>query len=302
MSLTFQTLNGKDVFDDAGLPYVYGASKILDMLGYGSFLSSTNPAMAVITKAYLGLDKVADASNPLVYQQSQAVNLLPLLAYQKIYYDFFSESQWEKHLAYSYNVDYWDGKSQVILAPEMLQLRYANYPKDYFMGMLPNSQYGDVSVMPSFNQNVPSRRIIPVLSSSGNNHLLASGNNTDGVSMSSPLSSPVSLGINSDLSALSIRATEYLQRWKEVVQFASKDYSDQMRAQFGIKAPEYMGNHAHYIGGLSNVININEVLNTNLEADGSQAVIAGKGIGAQSGHTITYDCGAEHQVIMCVVS
>ena len=73
-----------------------------------------------------------------------------------------------------------------------------------------------------------------------------------------------------------------------------------MAAQFGIKAPEYMGNHAHYIGGWSNVININEVLNTNLTADNSQAVIAGKGVGSKSGHTLTYDCGAEHQVIMCV--
>ena len=73
-----------------------------------------------------------------------------------------------------------------------------------------------------------------------------------------------------------------------------------MRAQFGIKAPEYMGNHAHYIGGWSNVININEVLNTNLDSQNSQAVIAGKGVGSQSGHALTYGCGAEHQVIMCV--
>ena len=73
-----------------------------------------------------------------------------------------------------------------------------------------------------------------------------------------------------------------------------------MAAQFGIKAPEYMGNHAHYIGGWSNVININEVVNTNLDTDNSQASIAGKGISSQSGHTLTYDCGAEHQVIMCV--
>ena len=109
-----------------------------------------------------------------------------------------------------------------------------------------------------------------------------------------------SLLVNSDLSALSIRATEYLQRWKEVVQFSSKDYSDQMAAQFGIKAPEYMGNHCHYIGGWSNVININEVVNTNLDTDSSQASIAGKGVSSYSGHTITYDCGAEHQVIMCV--
>ena len=97
VSLGFQTISGKDVFDDAGLPYVYGASKILDMLGYGSFLSPNNTAKAVITKAYLGKDKVEDADNPLVYSQSQAVNILPLLSYQKIYYDFFSESQWEKN-------------------------------------------------------------------------------------------------------------------------------------------------------------------------------------------------------------
>ena len=119
LSLSLQTVNGQEVFDDAGLPYVYGASKILDMLGYGSFLASTNTAKAVITKAYLGLDSVTDANNPLVYSVSQTVNLLPLLAYQKIYYDFFSDSQWEKHLAYSYNVDYWDGTSQLNLAPSL---------------------------------------------------------------------------------------------------------------------------------------------------------------------------------------
>ncbi len=302
LSLSLQVINGNDVLDDAGLPYVYGASKILDMLGYGSFLASSNTAKAAITKAYLGLTSVADASNPLVYSVSQTVNILPLLAYQKIYYDFFSESQWEKHLAYSYNVDYWDGKSQLNLAPEMLQLRYANYPKDYFMGMLPSSQYGSVAfIQPldsSLATNVILARATDGISNSSVRNL--SGGNTVQTTSANSTNSDRLLRVNTDLSALSIRATEYLQRWKEVVQFASKDYSDQMQAQFGIKAPEYMGNHSHYIGGWSNVININEVLNTNLEADGSQAVIAGKGVGSASGHTLTYDCGAEHQVLMCV--
>lgn len=306
ISLSLQTINDKDVFDDAGLPYAYGASKILDMLGYGSFLAPSNTAKAAITKAYLGLASVPDASNPLVYSVSQTVNLLPLLAYQKIYYDFFSESQWEKHLAYAYNVDYWDGKSQLNLAPEMLQLRYANYPKDYFMGMLPNSQYGSVAVLPSsYQPSLAPDRIVtntPSSNSGSSSYLInpASGTSVVTNTPNPSSSSALTVRLNSDLSALSIRATEYLQRWKEVVQFASKDYSDQMRTQFGIKAPEYMGNHAHYIGGWSNVININEVLNTNLEADGSQAVVAGKGVGSASGHELTYDCGAEHQVIMCV--
>lgn len=306
LSLSLQTVNGRDVFDDAGLPYVYGASKILDMLGYGSFLSSSNTAKAAITKAYLGVQSLEDALNPLVYSVSQTVNLLPLLAYQKIYYDFFSESQWEKHLAYAYNVDYWDGKSQLTLAPEMLQLRYANYPKDYFMGMLPNSQYGSVAVLPSsYQPSLGPDRIVtntPSGDSGSSSYLVnpASGTSVVTNTPNPSSSSALVVRLNSDLSALSIRATEYLQRWKEVVQFSSKDYSDQMQAQFGVRAPEYMGNHAHYIGGWSNVININEVLNTNLEADGSQAVIAGKGVGSQSGHTLTYNCGAEHQVIMCV--
>lgn len=306
LSLSLQTINGNDVFDDAGLPYVYGASKVLDLLGYGSFLASSNTAKAVITQAYLGLSSVADASNPLVYNTSQTVNILPLLAYQKIYYDFFSDSQWEKHLAYAYNVDYWDGKSQLSLAPEMLQLRYANYPKDYFMGMLPRSQYGSVAVLPSaYQPSLSPNRVVTNTPSSdeGSSSYLVNPAGGTSIVTNTPnpsASAALTVRLNSDLSALSIRATEYLQRWKEVVQFASKDYSDQMRAQFGIKAPEYMGNHAHYIGGWSNVININEVLNTNLEADGSQAVVAGKGVGSASGHTLTYDCGAEHQVIMCV--
>jgi len=299
LSLSLQAIASQDVFDDAGLPYVYGASKVLDMLGYGSFLTSSNTAKKAITQAYLGKDDVADADNPLVYSVSQTVNLLPLLTYQKIYYDFFSESQWEKHLAYAYNVDYWDGKSQLNLAPEMLQLRYVNYPKDYFMGMLPNSQYGSVAVLPGIYEPTGSSNSVVAVGNPNVDYVVNPASSTS-ISSAGTSSSKRAVAVNSDLSALSIRATEYLQRWKEVVQFSSKDYSDQMAAQFGIKAPEYMGNHAHYIGGWSNVININEVLNTNLESDGSQAVIAGKGVGSQSGHTLTYDCGAEHQVIMCV--
>lgn len=287
-----------DTFDDVGLPFTYGACKVLDLLGYGSFIASDNATKAAISKAYFGFSPTSDDMNPLVYRVSQVVNILPLLAYQKIYFDFFSNSQWEKHLAYSYNVDYWDGKSQLALSPDMFKLRYANYPKDYFMGMLPNSQYGSVAVLPSVVHQFGSANIIA--QGSVNSTVLNPANGTS-IQANSPQDTINRfVRVNSDLSALSIRATEYLQRWKEVVQFSSKDYSDQMAAQFGIKAPEYMGNHAHYIGGWSNVININEVVNTNLDTQESQASIAGKGIGSQSGHTITYDCGAEHQVIMCV--
>jgi hypothetical protein len=292
-----------DTLDDVGLPFVYGSCKVLDLLGYGSFVASNSPSKDAISNAYLSFKPASDADNPLVYRTSQSVNLLPLFTYQKIYYDFFSNSQWEKHLAYSYNVDYWDGTSALALSPDMFKLRYANYPKDYFMGMLPNSQYGSVAVLPASRlASLTSNTIIATVVSNGSNTVgVANPAGTSDVkTYNNAPTAGRSLQLNSDLSALSIRATEYLQRWKEVVQFSSKDYSDQMAAQFGVKAPEYMGNHSHYIGGWSNVININEVVNTNLNDQDSQASIAGKGISSNSGHTITYDCGAEHQVIMCV--
>lgn len=290
--------------DDAGFGFAYGSCKILDMLGYGSFIGTGNTKKKDITMQYLGLDtaSLSDSQNPLIYGTNINLNLLPIFAYQKIYFDFYSNSQWEKHLAYSYNVDYWDGKSSVEISAAMIKLRYANYPKDYFLGVLPASQYGPVAVLSSQSSAHDPNRVVfspnkTITSSASGLVNLPSSRDVQSESTSSASRSAY---VAANLSALSIRATEYLQRWKEVVQFSSKDYSDQMAAQFGIKAPEYMGNHAHYIGGWSNVININEVLNTNLTADNSQAVIAGKGVGSQSGHTITYDCGAEHQVIMCV--
>lgn len=291
--------------DDAGFGFAYGSCKILDMLGYGSFIGTGNAKKNDISMQYLGFNSssVSDSQNPLVYGTSVNVNLLPIFTYQKIYFDFFSNSQWEKHLAYSYNVDYWAGDSSVEISADMIKLRYANYPKDYFLGVLPASQYGSVAALPSLDASyAPNVTLARSITSSPNFSPVRNpvSSSTVETASSNATGSNRLIVVNSDLSALSIRATEYLQRWKEVVQFSSKDYSDQMAAQFGIKAPEYMGNHSHYIGGWSNVININEVLNTNLTADDSQAVIAGKGVGSKSGHTITYDCGAEHQVIMCV--
>ena len=143
------------------------------------------------------------------------------MTYQKIYFDFFSYSQWEKHLAYAYNVDYWPDGVSIAPTSAMLKLRYANYPKDYFMGVLPNSQYDSVAVLPAINSSHESTSVAfgtdyrlggyaTLTNPNGNNSAVSSPANTAG--------SAKYAFLNSDLSALSIRATEYLQRWKEVVQ------------------------------------------------------------------------------------
>ena len=123
------------------------------MLGYGSFMKKDAASLGYVTASYFGHNIASPTDNPLVYSVSQRVNLLPIFTYQKIYYDFFSHSQWEKHLAYAYNVDYWPGVPSIKPTKDMLKIRYANYPKDYFMGVLPASQYGSVAALPPYIVN-----------------------------------------------------------------------------------------------------------------------------------------------------
>lgn len=84
------------------------------------------------------------------------LNPFPLLAYQKIYQDYVRDSQWEKAYAPAANINYMTGAqgsnnlpiSEIDLTKENLfDLRYYNWNKDYFMGLLPSSQYGDEAVI-----------------------------------------------------------------------------------------------------------------------------------------------------------
>ena len=87
-----------------------------------------------------------------------ALNPFPVLAYQKIYQDYFRFSQWEDAAPWTYNLDYIltsgalklqlnavkEGRSAYI--PNMFTLRYCSLDKDYFNGLLPTPQYGDTAI------------------------------------------------------------------------------------------------------------------------------------------------------------
>ena len=47
--------------------------------------------------------------------------------------------------------------------------------------------------------------------------------------------------------------------------------------------PQALSNMCTYIGGISRNLDISEVVNNNLAAEGDTAVIAGKGVGAGNG-------------------
>lgn len=77
-----------------------------------------------------------------------------LLAYNKIYQDWHRDSQWESARPALFNLNYMTGAEGTNQIPmdemdltkwTMCDIRYANWQKDYFMGLLPNSQFGDAA-------------------------------------------------------------------------------------------------------------------------------------------------------------
>lgn len=295
--------------------------KLLSYLGYGNFIT-TNPSSG--SRWWSTSLKYNDNSENYTqrYIQNNYVNLFPLLAYQKIYQDFFRWSQWEKANPSSYNVDYYTGVNPSLISSlpaydsdywksdTMFDLKYCNWNKDMLMGVLPNSQFGDVAVIDISGSGTSDvvlgpdaqKSKIGVASAVSSNTapvpffaLQASATNT--VPIGSTLRVDLST-LQSQFTVLALRQAEALQRWKEISQSGDSDYREQIRKHFGVNLPQALSNMCTYIGGISRNLDISEVVNNNLAAEGNTALIAGKGVGTGNG-SFTYTTD-EHCVVMCI--
>lgn len=255
--------------------------KLLEYLGYGnyeSFLTSGWP------------------NSPLMSDLNQ--NLFGLLAYQKIYSDFYRDSQWERISPSTFNVDYLDGSNMYVTNfynndsfvknYNMFDLRYCNWQKDLFHGVLPHQQYGDTSVAPII-PNVTGKLTLSDFSTVGTSPTTASGTATKNL----PAFDTVG-----NLSVLALRQAEFLQRWKEIAQSGNKDYKDQIQKHWGVSVGDGFSELCIYLGGVSSSIDINEVVNTNITGDAA-ADIAGKGVGVANGE-INFNSNGRYGLIMCI--
>lgn len=295
--------------------------KLLNYLGYGNYVKTVPTSGSRWWSTSLKNDSPSSKFTQ-AYIQNSFVNVFPLLAYQKIYQDFFRWSQWENANPSSYNVDYYTGVSPYLVSSfsgigsdywgsdTMFDLKYCNWNKDMLMGVLPNSQFGDVAVV-----DIPSSGVSDVVLGPDNKKskvgigsvvssntaplpffaLQASASNT--VPAGSTLRVDLST-LQSQFTVLALRQAEALQRWKEISQSGDSDYREQIRKHFGVNLPQALSNMCTYIGGISRNLDISEVVNNNLAAEGGAAVIAGKGVGAGDG-SFTYTTD-EHCVVMCI--
>lgn len=270
------------------------SKKLLDLLNYGDFYNNTYLSPA---------------------RENLALNPFPLLAYQKIYMDYFRNSQWEDSYSPACNINYIKGTDDLNIPISelgtgadidnstfnMFDLRYCNWNKDYFMGLLPNSQFGDVASVDLvsdgldfssasfslYNDVINSTNV--TTSSSGRLQADASENGrtwrftSDAIGRIAQAMGIDPEGIKSRFTILALRMQEAKQRWAEVVQSNVQDIKHQMNAQFGVDVSNAYSERCQYIGGSVSTLDINEVVNQNLESSDSEAFIRGKGIGVHQG-------------------
>jgi hypothetical protein len=287
------------------------SAKLLMMLRYGNFVSDF--VDATLYGNSFGLSSDPNFSLR-AYNSSYALNILPIAAYQKIYADHFRFSQWEKNEPYTYNFDWYSGGNvfasiglnqvrEYVEKNNLLTLRYANWPKDLFMGVMPNSQLGDVSVVDVIPRGQSANIIASVYGAdstganvTGDIEMSPVGGSTKNVYNLVPFNPPtgeptlkakfLNEQLQSSFTVLQLRMAEAVQRYREVSQVADQTARDQIYAHFGVSLSPALSDTCFRIGGSASNIDISEVVNTFLGPDTeTEANIKGKGVGTGQGGT-----------------
>lgn len=283
-------------FDRSDLSY-----KLMQYLRYGSVSnsSSRNYGTSILF------------SNDINYSQKLRFNLtlsvFPLLAYKKFCQDYFRYSQWQDSSPYLWNIDYYTGVSQHLFTSipsagdsywnnnTMFDLEYCNWNKDMFMGVLPDTQFGDVATIDTGGLKSQELYVEAKISSSSSSRTYLGDKISPSGSDFSVNAGPNAVKSNplivtmpsvaASFDVLALRRGEALQRWKEISLNVPQNYRAQIKAHFGVDVGENMSGMSTYIGGDSSSLDISEVVNTNLQSGDSQseAVIAGKGVGSSQG-------------------
>lgn len=302
-------------------------AKLAMMLRYGNFVPSDYTPSDKVALS-LGLSKSEDFSLQ-AFNSDYAVNLLPFAAYQKIYADHFRISQWENNEPYTYNFDWYAGGNvfasfssdaaalkEYVEGSNLFTLRYANWPKDLFMGVMPNSQLGDVSVVDVSPTSSGSSNLIGdvvgVTTANVNSTGLIAMNGTSepGVFNMRPARIPdantvlraviSNPALQASFSVLQLRMAEAVQRYREVSQVADQTARDQIYAHFGVTLSPALSDTCFRIGGSASNIDISEVVNTFLGPDTeTEAYIKGKGVGTGQGR-ISFSPDNEYGILMAV--
>lgn len=286
--------------------------RLLEYLGYGNFYPY-DPN---------GSQKWTWEEHPML--NNLALSPFPLMVYQKVYADFNRYTQWERTNPSTFNMNYITGNGDLNLdlmvsgftdTFNFLDLRYSNWQKDLFHGVLPVAQYGEASVAPLGAVNIQGASLypksdalrdmilgvsddaselkaVPSLPVQGS---LAQGDFSSGLS---PKFDIVGNSFSAGLSILALRRAEAAQKWKEVSLASEEDYPAQIGAHWGEKPSDFLSGMCRYLGGITSNLDINTITNTNLADDNAALQRATGTFNAAGG--IKFDSAGQYGIVMCV--
>lgn len=288
--------------------------RLLEYLGYGNFYPY-DPN---------GSRKWTWEKHPML--NNLALSPFPLMAYQKIYADYNRYTQWERTNPSTFNMNYITGNGDLNLdlmvsgftdTFNFLDLRYSNWQKDLFHGVLPVAQYGEASVVPLGSEMsvMPNNEFSSPLFegkgaglSEGDYVVLSREAGTGGFRFKTE--EGVFLGWNDpqlkvsaannslSLSVLALRRAEAAQKWKEVSLASEEDYPAQIGAHWGEKPSDFLSGMCRYLGGITSNLDINTITNTNLVDDNAALQRATGTFNAAGG--IKFDSAGQYGIVMCV--
>ena len=266
----FTSWNTDSLKDDLGFDFRQGATRLLDLLGYVNLTGVANHNFAY-------MDELGWTDNTTRF------NFLPLLCYQKVYYDYFRNTKYEDNLTSAYNID--DLANGAVIddlgtlstrANEFFKIHYRWQKRDYFTQTQPNvlvdsTQIGysgmgaGASTANLFNipgYTSPSAAVItnyPSATPQNNGNFVRTG----GVSGSNATQAAnIASGVQANgVSVANIRFAFAYDKLLRRMREAGADFDAQMLAQFGIKPFDMRHGKCTYIGGYTNSLNSKDITN-----------------------------------------
>lgn len=228
-------------------------------------------------------------------REAKYVNPFNLFAYQKIWHDNYRDSVNDNDnelyvYAYSMDYDYRESfmfditdlfSNPIYLNPlvTILRPRLSTFRKDISTGLYSSSQYGSISILPD-------------LSSENYPEFYSSQNADSENSFSSAQVNPTS--------AVNIRFTLAMQRYKETLLRAGNRTKDLLMSEFGVKSHYVNDTYSHYLGGFDGALDLNKVSATADTGEYNVGDLAGNVFSSLSGNTIEFTCN-DHGIIIGVM-
>lgn len=266
--------------DACGYKFRYGATRLLDLLGYG--INSQN------------IDALYNANKSTAFTNN--VNPFRFMAYQKIYSDYYRNPDYEAVITRAFNIDDWkEGHTIAVNLLNALMPRYRDWKKDYFNSISPtyqgsNFMKGEFSPI-SFPYSQAASQFIPASTTQSSNFQGAMYSSNDS-------------GKAQGFTASNIRSMFALDKlYRSMVSAKDGSYSEQMKVRFGVDAPDDDWKST-FIGAIDAPVTIGEVETTADTYDGSTGSAAGTiyGKGTSLGNGSIEFTTKEHGIIMGIFS